>query len=140
MAGNPVLSAQEFHNLEGQFPVGEPLELEYVRDQEIRRTEVRVEELKVMDGGSVDARLEGATFEELAFKQRSEGAAGILISSLDPRSRLARQGLREGDIITGFNRVPIRDLAEFREALRGENGTLYLQVRRGGRDYVARID
>jgi len=140
IAGNPVLNAQEFHNLEGQFPVGEPLELEYVRNQEKRRTRVHVQELKVMDGGSLDVRLDGATFEELPFKQRSEGVGGVLISGLDPRSRLARQGLREGDIITGSNRVPIRDLAEFQEVLRGVSGTLYLQVRRGGRDYVARID
>ncbi len=55
-------------------------------------------------------------------------------------SRLARQGLREGDIITGSNRVRIRDLAEFQEVVRSVSGTLYLQVRRNGNDYVARID
>jgi len=140
IAGYPVRSAQEFHNFEGQFPVGEPLELEYVRDQSAEKTRVKVEELKVLDGGHVDARLEGAKFEELPPKQRSEANGGVVISSLEPRSRLARQGLREGDVITGSNRMRIRDLEEFREVVRSVSGTLYLQVRRNGNDYVARID
>jgi len=140
IAGYPVRSAQEFHNFEGQFPVGEPLELEYVRDQSEKTTRVQVEELKVLDGGRVDARLEGAVFEELPPKQRSDSAGGVVISSLEPRSRLARQGLRKGDVITGSNRVRIRDLGEFREVIRSVSGTLYLQVQRNGNDYVARID
>ena len=140
IAGYPVKSAQEFHNLEGQFPVGEPLELEYVREQSTKRTRVKVEEMKVLDGGRIDARLEGAVFEELPPKQRSDSAGGVIISSLEPRSRLARQGLREGDVITGSNRMRIRDLAEFQEVIRSISGTLYLQVRRKGNDYVARID
>jgi Do/DeqQ family serine protease len=140
IAGYPVRSAQEFHNLEGQFPVGEPLELEYVREQSAKQTRVKVEEMKVLDGGRIDARLEGAVFEELPPKQRSDSAGGVVISSLEPRSRLARQGLREGDVITGSNRMRIRDLAEFQEVIRSVSGTLYLQVRRQGNDYVARID
>ena len=140
IAGYPVKSAQEFHNFEGQFPVGEPLELEYVRDQSAKKTRVKVEELKVLDGGRVDARLEGAVFEELPPKQRSDASGGVVISSLESRSRLARQGLRQGDVITGSNRMRIRDLGEFREVIRSVSGTLYLQVRRNGNDYVARID
>ena len=140
IAGYPVKSAQDFHNLEGQFPVGEPLELDYVRDQSTKRTRVKVEELKVLDGGRIDARLEGAVLEELPPKQRSDTAGGVVIAKLEPRSRLARQGLREGDVITGSNRMRIRDLGEFQEVIRSVSGTLYLQVHRNGNDYVARID
>lgn len=140
IAGYPVKSAQDFHNLEGQFPVGEPLDLVYVRDQATKRTRVKVEELKVLDGGRIDARLEGAVLEELPPKQRSDAAGGVVIARLEPRSRLARQGLREGDVITGSNRMRIRDLGEFQEVIRSVSGTLYLQVHRNGNDYVARID
>jgi len=138
--GYPVRSVQEFHNLEGQFPIGERLELEYVRDQDAKRTSVRVEEIRILDGGRVDARLAGAMFEELPPTQRAEGAGGVVIAELEPSSRLARQGLRRGDVITGSNRMRIRDLGEFQEVIRAVGGTLYLQVRREGNDYVARID
>lgn len=138
--GYPVSSAQQFHNFEGQFPVGESLELEYVRDRDARSTKVRVEELQVLDGARVDRRLVGAMFEELSLRQRSGDVAGVLLSDLESGSRLARQGLREGDVITGANRMKIRDLGEFREVIRSVSGPLFLQVRRGGNDYVARID
>jgi S1-C subfamily serine protease len=101
---------------------------------------VRIEELKVVEGGRVDARLDGATFGELPLKQRSDGLGGVIISALDPRSRLARQGLREGDIITGANRTPIRNVNEFEEVIGSVRGALFLQIRRNGNDYVARID
>jgi serine protease Do len=101
---------------------------------------VRVEELKALDGALVDRRLAGATFEELRLRQRSDDVAGVLISELDPGSRLARQGLREGDIITGSNRMKIRDLSEFKDVIRSVGGALFLQVRREGNDYVARVD
>jgi S1-C subfamily serine protease len=140
IAGYAVAGAQEFHNFEGQFPLGEELELEYVRDQTERRATIRVEELQVLAGDRVDRRLAGATFEELPLKQRSSGAGGVVIAELDPDSRLARQGLRAGDIITGANRVRIRELGELREVISGVVGPLYLQVHRDGNDYVARID
>jgi Do/DeqQ family serine protease len=140
IAGYAVRNAQEFHNFEGQFPVGESQELEYVRDQKTRQVNVRVEELKVVDGGRVDGRLEGATFSELPLRQRADGVGGVVITALDPRSRLARQGLREGDIVTGANRTPIRDVAEFESVVGSVRGALLLQIRRNGNDYVARID
>jgi S1-C subfamily serine protease len=63
-----------------------------------------------------------------------------VISELEPDSRLALQGLRAGDLITGANRVRIRELGEFRDVIASVSGPLYLQVRRNGNDYVARID
>jgi S1-C subfamily serine protease len=85
----PVNNAQEFHNFEGQFPVGEELEVDFLRDQRERQVTIQVEELKVLEGGRVDPRLAGATFEELPLKQRSSGAGGVVIAELEPDSRLA---------------------------------------------------
>jgi S1-C subfamily serine protease len=140
ISGYTVNNAQEFHNFEGQFPVGEELEVDFLRDQREHQVTIQVEELKVLEGGRVDPRLAGATFEELPLKQRSSGAGGVVISELEPDSRLARQGLRTGDLITGANRVRIRELKEFREVIAEIVGPLYLQIHRDGNDYVARID
>lgn len=140
VAGYPVRSAQEFNNLEGQFAVGESLELQFVRDGDDREARIRVAELKILDGARIDRRLSGATFEELPLKQRSDGVGGVLIAELDAESRLARQGLRGGDVITGVNRERILDLDGLQQAVGAVRGPLYLQIRRGGGDYVARID
>ena len=140
VAGYPVTSAQEFHNFEGQFPVGETLELVIIRDRKEERLGVEVEELMSLDGSKIDYRLEGARFEELPLKLRADGVRGVLLSALEPRSRLARVGMRPGDIVTGCNRVKTQDLGEFQDVVSSVSGRLYLQIRRGGEDYVVRVD
>ena len=140
IAGYPVSNAQEFHNYEGQFPVDEELRLDFLRDRSEKYVTLSVEELRVLQGGKLDFRLEGATFEELPLKLRSERLTGVLLSTLDSDSRLARRGLRKGDIITGSNRIKVRDLAEFEEVIPAISGPLYLQIRRDRGDYVVRID
>jgi Do/DeqQ family serine protease len=140
IAGYAVKSAQEFHNYEGQFPVGEELVLDIVRDGTASRLSVAVEPLKMIDGLALDRRLSGATFEELPLKQRSGAGGGVLLSKLDPGSRLARLGLRPGDVVTGCNRVRIRDLDELGAAVESTRGSLYLEIRRNGGNYVVRVD
>jgi Do/DeqQ family serine protease len=140
IADFPVSSAQEFHNYEGQFPVGEKLKLDIVRNQSEKSLEVKVEELKALDGGMLDGRLAGARFEELPIKLRAGRVKGVLLSELDPGSRLARKGLRPGDIITGCNRMKTRDLGEFQDVVSSVRRGLYLEVHREGQDYVVRLD
>jgi len=140
VAGHPVASAQEFHNYEGQFPIGEELDIDYVRNKATKRTRVMVEELKVLDGGRVDPRLSGARFEELSPAEKSDGQDGVLLSRLEADCPLAQAGLRRGDVITGSNRMKVRGLEDFRDVIASVGGPLILQIRRDGRDYVARID
>ncbi|MBT8048516.1 MAG: Do family serine endopeptidase [Xanthomonadales bacterium] len=140
IAGYPVRNAQEFHNYEGQFPVGEQLALEIIRNGSPTTLRVEVEELKALEGETVDWRLDGARFEELPLKQRTDAVKGVLLSELDADSRLAATGLRPGDIITACNRARIQDLAEFKDVVSAVRGALYFQVRRNGNDYVVRID
>ncbi len=140
VAGYPVSNAQEFHNYEGQFPVDDRLRLDFLRERSEKYVTLSVEELRVLQGGKLDFRLEGATFEELPLKLRSERLTGVLLSKLAAESRLARRGLRKGDIITGSNRIKVRDLAEFEEVISSISGPLYIQVRRDRGEYVVRID
>lgn len=136
----PVSNSQEFHNYEGQFPVGEKLALEYVRNERTKRVKVSVEELRALDGESVDRRMQGAKFEELPLKQRSGQVSGVLLTELKRDSLLARKGMRPGDIVAGSNRMNIRDLDEFQEVISTVRGSLYLQVLRDGKEYVVRVD
>ena len=140
VAGNPVTRALEFHNYEGQFPVGEDVTVAYLRDGKTRDARLKVQAPRTLDGGDLDARLAGAHFEELPMKQRSERVRGVLLGELSADSRLARRGLRPGDVVMGVNEVRVRDLAEFEEAVDAARGTLYLEILRRGRDYVVRVD
>ena len=88
----------------------------------------------------VNARVEGAVFEDIPIKQRSSQVRGVILVELQSDSRLARRGMRPGDIVIGANRSRVGNLEEFREVVSGINGTLYLEVLRKGRDYVVRVD
>ena len=140
IAAYPVSNAQEFHNYEGQFPVGKTLELEIIRKQSVKRLEVKVLELQSLDGGMIDPRLEGARFEELPLKQRTDRVRGVLLSALEPQSRLARLGLRPGDIVKGCNQMRTQDLGEFQDVVSSISGRLFLQIHRNGEDYRVRVD
>ena len=140
IADNPVNNAREFHIIEGQLPLGESITLEFFRNQEKKQTMLNAEALKMLDGGAIDRRLNGATFEELPTKLRSDRIKGVLLSALEPGSQLARNGLRPGDIITGVNRQGISDLSDFQGTVVSVRGNLYLHIHRNGEDYRARID
>jgi S1-C subfamily serine protease len=135
-----VGSAQEFHNFEGQFPLGDSVKLRYLRDGKQRTLTVEVQALDRAVGEDLDYRLAGAVFEDIPMKVRSGRVRGVLLTELQPDSRLARLGMRPGDIVTAVNRGAVRDIDEFSEATRSISGRLYLEVLRGGREYVVRID
>lgn len=135
-----INNSQDFHNAEGQFPLGESLGVEYLRDGKTRNTKLVIESIPMVDGGELDRRLEGAKFSELTVRYKQRNLSGVLLHELQSRSRLDREGLAEGDIIIGVNRQRIRNLVDFTEELENTRGSILLELNRGGRIYVARID
>jgi Do/DeqQ family serine protease len=140
VASYDVRNMQDFYIVEGQLPIGEKKQLSYLRNGKTRQVQLSANPLPVVLGGELDRRLSGATFEELPAKLRADQLRGVILSELDRQSRLARSGLRPGDVIVGINRQPIQGLAEFEEQVGLSRGPLFLQLRRNGEDYVARID
>jgi Do/DeqQ family serine protease len=138
--GYAVASASEFHHFEGQFPVGQSVRLDVIREEEDREYDVTVKALEMLEGASIDPRLAGVVFQELPLKQSIEQVKGVLVTNMKRDSRLVRLGVRPGDIITGSNRTPIRNLDELREVVGSVRGSLFLTVHRDGNDYVVRVD
>ena len=140
MAGREINSSQDFQNAEGVLAIGESVEIDYLRKGKKRDARLVNQAVPVVDGADLDFRLEGARFTDLTERHKRRVLSGVLIEELDSRSRLARQGISVGDIITGANRQSVNNLAEFRKALEQMRSPLLLQVVRGNRAYVVRID
>jgi serine protease Do/serine protease DegQ len=136
----PVHNMQDFYIVEGQLPIGEKERLSYLRKGKSRTATLSATALPLMDGADLDRRFAGAVFQELPAKMRAERLRGVILSELDSQSRLARFGLRTGDIITAVNRQPIQGLSEFENQVKSSRGPVLLQLRRNGEDYVARVD
>jgi S1-C subfamily serine protease len=140
MEKRDINSARDFHNAQGRLAIGESLKVEYLRKGKTRDTSLVVQPVPVLSGADLDYRLEGARFADLTERHRQQNLYGVLLDELDERSRLARQGLAVGDVITGANRQQVHNLADFRKVVESTRGSMLLQVWRGGRSYVVRID
>ena len=140
MDKHDINSAQDFHNAEGRLALGDSLKVEYLREGKTRKTELVIQSVPVISGAELDQRLRGASFAELTARHKQQNISGVLLDELTPRSRLAREGLAEGDIIIGVARQRVRSLADFKDAIEDTRGSILLQISREGRTYVARID
>jgi Do/DeqQ family serine protease len=140
MGKQKINSSQDFLNAEGRLALGESLRLEYLRGGKSHKTTLVIQSVPVISGGELDRRLEGARFTELTTRQKQQNISGVLLDELLPRSRLAREGLAEGDIIIGVNRQRVRNLDDFSEGVEKTRGSILLQISRRGRNYIARID
>jgi len=135
-----VNSAQAFHNAQGRLPIGQSLAIEYMRKGKMRDASLVVQAIPVVIGSDLDYRLDGASFADLAARHSQMNLTGVLLDALEPSSRLARQGLEPGDVITGANRQQVRNLSDFRKVVENIRGPMLLQVWRDGRSYIVRID
>jgi S1-C subfamily serine protease len=136
--GQAIVDPAALRNLEGLLPVGEPVPVVVLREGQ-RRTLLPVlrAQPRELDGGALDARLEGAAFAELPERWRQQGLIGVVVSKLDPEGRAAASGLRQGDLVYGVGRARIDDLQALQDALGAAPGdALPLAVVRGRREGV----
>ncbi len=133
--GERIDGPAALHNFEGLQPVGAAVVLDVRRDNETLRLETRLrEQPRTQAGGVLDPRLSGAVFAELPERLRQAGIAGVLVEALEPGSRAARNGLREGDLVVATSGGRFEDLAGFRALVVAADpraGSLVLQVVRG---------
>ncbi|HET7687061.1 MAG TPA: DegQ family serine endoprotease [Candidatus Macondimonas sp.] len=126
--GRGVQSYRDLRNTIGLLRVGDKLTLEIQRNgkrQVINTSVGEASELKeAATATAANAKLEGAQFGP------AEDGNGVEVSEVKPQSPAARNGLRPGDVIIAINRRPVRSVAEFQRAVKGQD-TLLVTLRRG---------
>jgi serine protease DegQ len=128
--GRPVRGATDLRNRIGLLRVGSEVRLRVLRNGRAQTVAARIEapQPQVIDGSSVDERLSGVHFERVLDR---DAASRIQIASVQPRSRAARAGLREGDVLLSLNRHEVTRLEDLAAAARAGRGALLLNVQRG---------
>ena len=118
--GRPVRKSDEIMSLLRQTPIGKTVEVIYLRDGEIKKTQLTTISEDQFDqlSEAFDNRPEGRGI----FGFRSERTTpisipetktyGVRIDYLEPNGPAMLFGIKEGDIITEFDGVPIRTAAE----------------------------
>jgi Do/DeqQ family serine protease len=135
MNGRILHSAAELRARLALTPIGEELELRFVRGGEVRNVRVRIAAVQQVSASDAQAvpQLAGMRVVEIErgsplFK-RVDG--GLIVAAVEQGSRAWQAGLRAGDIIYGVNRQRTRTVAEFVGALRGAERAYVLNLLRG---------
>ncbi|MBK7926996.1 MAG: DegQ family serine endoprotease [Bryobacterales bacterium] len=85
-----------------------------------------------------DAALEGVEVANLTPRTRRQldlppTAEGVVITAIDPSSKAAEAGLRQGDLIRQVNRKPVANVTDLDDQLRSANSKdVLLQINREG--------
>jgi serine protease Do len=143
--GQPVSDANDLRNTIAMKQPGETVKLKISRNGSTREIPVKLGEMpnskeqaeNQQEGASKDA-LEGVNVENLdadTLQQLNLPAStkGVVVTGIDPSSPKADSGLRKGDVIQEVNHQPVRNVAEFEQAMHkaGDSSALLL-VNRGG--------
>jgi serine protease Do len=84
---------------------------------------------KALDGVEV-TNLSSQIAEQLNLPTST---TGVVVTDVDPSSKMADAGLQKGDVIQEVNHQPVKNVSEFQNTIRkGGNDPLFL-VNRGGR-------
>lgn len=78
--------------------------------------------------------------ENIASQLGFTGTAGVVIAGVEPGSQAARQGIERGMIVTEVNRIPVKNVEEFKAALEKgkKDGSVLLNIHKDGHSrYVA---
>ena len=148
--GNAVTDSNELRNTISMMQPGETVKLEISRNGSTKDLNVKLGELPLSKeeaqnqhaGASKDAlegvRVQNLDAETTAQLQLPESTKGVVVTGIDPSSPKADSGLQKGDVIQEVNHQPVRNVAEFEQAMRkASNGALLLVNRAGTTLFIA---
>ncbi|MFA5060241.1 MAG: Do family serine endopeptidase [Candidatus Omnitrophota bacterium] len=135
----------------GNTPVGQKIKLKVLRDKKPLDITVEVakrpefdQEGKIItqqtenddaieDDGHVSWRgmdVQSLT-PELASRLRLENNTGVIVDSVEPTSQADQAGLQRGIVITEINKKPIKNIKDFKDAVKNESGDCLIQTNHG---------
>jgi len=128
--GKPVRGVRELQLLVARTPAGQNVKLEILRGGKTLHLEVTISE-RVEAQTVQDADLSG---QRKALGMTVEAVdGGVEVVDVDPQSSAAQGGVQPGDIILSLNRMTVKDLHTFNDAVEEARASqnIVLLVRRG---------
>jgi len=126
-----VDGSSDLRNKVAIIPLGETADIRFVRDGDVRTTEVTIGSSAAVlaEGSRTFDRLRGAEFRTLDSSDPLYGSVvGVVVARLDQGSPAARSGLRAGDVITRINRITVRNVEELSSVLGRVQGAIALDI------------
>ena len=142
--GNPITSANRLRMSVSMMTPGTSVKVKLLRNGNEREMTVKLAEMptetaklntndnggsKALDGVQVTT-LNPEIAEQLGVPANT---TGVVVSGVDPSSKMADAGLRRGDIIQEVNHERVKSVSEFQNALKKSSDDPLLLVNRNGR-------
>lgn len=142
--GKPIANSNELRMMISMMQPGSVVELTVLHDGSEHQLSVKLAEMPVEtakarpDGDDSTKALEGVEVTTLSPNVADElglpaSATGVVVTDVDPSSKVADAGLRKGDVIQEVNHQPVKNTSEFQSALKKGGSDPLLLVNRQGR-------
>jgi serine protease Do len=141
--GKPMGDSRELRNTISMMDPNATVKLKLMRNGSPTDVSVKLGELPndkeqaKTEEGSSEKALDGVTVENLDVESARQlglpaATAGVVVTDINPSSPLASAGLRRGDVIQEVNHQPVKNVAQFEEAVRKAGKNPLLLVNRKG--------
>jgi serine protease Do len=142
--GKPVADSNQLRMTISMMQPGTAVTLKLVRNGSPREMTVKLAEMptetaKVKAGDEgVEKALDGVEVSNLNPQIAEQlnlppSTTGVVVTDVDPSSKMADAGLQKGDVIQEVNHQTLKNVSEFQRALRKSGSDPLLLVNRGGR-------
>lgn len=144
--GKSVTSANQLRMSISMMEPGTDVKLKVLRDGSERDLNVKLAEMPTetaannSNGDDSTKALEGVQVSNLSPDLADQlglpsSSKGVVVTDIDPSSKLADSGLRKGDVIQEVNHQPVKNVSEFQSALKKGGSDPLLLVNREGRTF-----
>lgn len=135
--GKAIASEQDLYNIEGLTAPDAAVTVGLVRDGKplSLSTTLKPTVLHTLQGRTLDQRLDGVVFIDIADRMRREGIDGVSVSAIAPASAAFASGLRKDDIIVAVNQRTLSGSEDFKRQLSSRPRQLMLTLLRGNELY-----
>ena len=121
-----------FHELRSKIATlgeGRKVKLGIYRDGKVQTVKVTLDGASALTaaGDELHPAFQGATLENT----QKNGAKGVEVKTVDPRSPAARVGLEEGDIVMQVNRQRVETINDMNKIIENTKGNIVLGIQRG---------
>ncbi|HYL61357.1 MAG TPA: DegQ family serine endoprotease [Candidatus Methylomirabilis sp.] len=142
--GKPVTDSNQLRMSISMMHPGTSVDLKMLRNGNPRNVTVKLAEMPSQsaknnsnDEGTTTKALEGVEVATLNADMAQQldlppNTKGVVVTGIDPSSKMADSGLQKGDVIQQVNHQPVTNVSEFERAVRNSGSNPLLLVNRGG--------
>ena len=135
--GKKIEDANDLKTVIGSHAPGEKIKIKYERNKKVYTTVVKLKKRPESEAKGTESELLGLNLKNLDEQTRRlynipKDIQGVLVSKVEPESKAEKAGFKRGDIIEAVEDTDIKDIDDFKKALKKYKGPKRVYINRQG--------